>query len=159
MVFSILGATTERSHYGRSERAGRDCQRGSEKEQVMALKSIIDARHYRQIYPSSPRVWSSAAPSLRRKDTRARRVHNEKTAQITLYCFPAITSCSCCTPLVPPRQSIFCGRRSQRTLFSIGTWYCYDSVAYIDWVAGYSYIICDPLAYGRSTFMFESVPT
>ena len=43
VVFAILGAITERSNYGRSKRAGRDCQRGPEKEQVMALKSIIDA--------------------------------------------------------------------------------------------------------------------
>ena len=38
-------------------------------------------------------------------------------------------------------------------------WYCYDSVADIDEIAGHSYIICGPLAYGRSTFMFESLPT
>ena len=43
VVFAILGEITERSHYGRSVRAGRDCQRESEKEQVMALKSIINA--------------------------------------------------------------------------------------------------------------------
>ena len=46
-----------------------------------------------------------------------------------------------------------------KTLFSIGTWYCYDFVADIDWIAGYSYIILGPLVYGRSTFTFESVPT
>ena len=69
VVFAILGAITERSQYGRSERAGRDCQRGSEREEVLALKSIN---------PSSPRVWSSAAPSLRRKDTCARRVRQRK---------------------------------------------------------------------------------
>ena len=72
VVFAILGAITKRSHYGRSKRAGRDCQRGSDKEQVMALKSIIDAPI------TDLRVWSSAAPSLRRKDTCARRVRQRK---------------------------------------------------------------------------------
>ena len=37
-------------------------------------------------------------------------------------------------------------------------WYNYDSVVNIGWNAGHSYIICEHLAYGRSTFMFKLIP-
>ena len=38
-------------------------------------------------------------------------------------------------------------------------WYCYEFVTNIDWITDHSYIIYGSLAYERSTFMFESLPT